>query len=232
MDVKQPETKYCDTCAKDINASNWAKHLKSKKHLNPVHNSLTCDQCDHTAASRQALYNHKQQKHQALVKKTSNFFCNTCQIEIRDKAHAKAHIRSQGHKSKIFQNNPEYVIPSQIVGRDKIDQSKKMNMIGKKKIVKKEAVKRRAAPQKHRAEEGYNVKELSELAKDREIPEAELDDVIDWLLTQDDGSGYNTQCDFDNYKKEFEEDKLTVDEKYQFIGWMVDFLNDDDFPDS
>ena len=93
-------------------------------------------------------------------------------------------------------------------------------MIVQKKTVKTEAVKHRVAPKK---QEGYNVLELSNLAEDKQIPEAELDDVIKWLIQQDDG-GYNDEFDLDGYKKDFEEDKLKDDEKYIFIGWMTEYL--------
>lgn len=61
--------KHCSTCDKDVSASNWAKHLKSAKHIrftqeHKVPTSFQCTQCDKTYASAKNFRRHKKAVHE------------------------------------------------------------------------------------------------------------------------------------------------------------------------
>ena len=93
-------TEYkCDTCNyKTDRKWTYQRHLKSKKHINklkgPAEKTYDCQECDHKAKSRQALYMHKK-KHDDY--EVHRYKCNLCNITVRDIQMYEQHKKGLPH---------------------------------------------------------------------------------------------------------------------------------------
>ena len=110
---------HCEKCQTDITKKkkNWAKHIKSRKHLANGPKLIICNCCNYIAPSHQALYNHKQRKHKENSLSKYYFHCSTCNVSIRDKCNIDIHIQSNKHKENIIQHHGEYLIDSMLKKR-------------------------------------------------------------------------------------------------------------------
>lgn len=139
--LKTMSKKFCDSCEKNISASNWSYHIKTDKHLNGKPKLLklnktkkvfNCPECDYNSIYKQTVETHYKAKHtDEKVKKVYQFHCSLCDIDLFDNSALNIHVNSKKHYKLAMkdENRDKYC---RIVGNvtiNEIDECKKYSMI-------------------------------------------------------------------------------------------------------
>ena len=94
--------KYCDDCGKHYILSNWSHHIKTKKHINNCSENkkdtlyYPCPNCDTLFSHASSLSRHKKEVHDQVV--VYNYYCQECDIHLKDKTASDNHRQSSKHK--------------------------------------------------------------------------------------------------------------------------------------
>lgn len=99
--MNKKTTKFCEKCNKSVSKSNWSKHIKTKKHLKEICETIyKCKLCDFTSKYRQSIYNHNKIVHLG-IKHAKKFKCLICDLLIENKLKCTRHVISNKHISNV-----------------------------------------------------------------------------------------------------------------------------------
>lgn len=218
-------SKHCKFCKKDIKSSNWAKHTKTKKHMQNTglveKRKFPCpeDDCGYEGSSRSALYDHKKRVHRDGADEVTYYqLCKVCDLPLRSEAGATAHRLSHKHYDTIIKTRKD-LTHKRIAGRV-------IPRLARKEIVKKVSKHKRARRYETGGKEGIYKQYMSEDFY-VDCDESEYDDIIVKLIKFSTKNGLNleTEMEFNDEASNFNNDKLNNDEKIKFIWRIANAIN-------
>ncbi len=209
------DKKFCEVCGKEVASSNWAKHIKTKKHSSSTSSAKVyrCPEgCGYVGLSRQALYSHKQRLHTDGGSDEVVYYqyCEVCDVALQSEAAAHKHRSSKKHHRKIFETRPDLAHPT-LAGRV---MAKFHKMVVKEKL----STHVRGGHYKPRKEpkyEDYMAEDFQANCKD----EADYDVIIRRLVKFSGKKGWDleSEMDFETKWARYNCGEMDDDDKIGFV---------------